>query len=67
MLPSQEAEAQARADLEAIMADSSQTEEVRKRAKDALRKQHEEMQVCVCVEGVCVCRGDASLRFSAVL
>ncbi|GFH23801.1 protein KHP1 [Haematococcus lacustris] len=39
-----EAEAQARRELEAIMADSSQTEEARRRAKDALRKQHEEMQ-----------------------
>mmetsp|Transcript_30218 Transcript_30218/g.77019 ORF Transcript_30218/g.77019 Transcript_30218/m.77019 type:complete len:778 (-) Transcript_30218:440-2773(-) len=40
----EQAEAQARRELEAIMADSSQTEEARRRAKDALRKQHEEMQ-----------------------
>lgn len=44
----QEAEAQARRDLEAIMADSSQSEEAKRRAKDALRKQHEEMQVGGC-------------------
>lgn len=54
----QEAEAQARRELEAIIADSSQSEEARKRAKDALRKQHEEMLVsceACCVVGCEAC------------
>ncbi len=39
----QEAEAAARLELEAIMGDSNQSENARRRAKEALRKQAEEM------------------------
>ncbi|KAF5836467.1 hypothetical protein DUNSADRAFT_5914 [Dunaliella salina] len=38
-----EAEAQARKELEAIMGDSNQSENARRRAKEALRKQADEM------------------------
>jgi len=57
----QEAEKHARKELEAIMGDSNQSENARRRAKEALRKQADEMaalqtQVCVYVSvRVCVC------------
>jgi hypothetical protein len=52
----QEAEVAARKELEAIMGDSNQSENARRRAKDALRKQAEEMAALTAKVG-CWCAG----------